>query len=68
MTRCNRCGKLIGGTAEVCWWCHGDMCAECWDAYGHCGHPKAEEQNERARAVRQPKGHPDYEPEGEAGK
>lgn len=51
IVRCGRCGKEIErDDAEVCWWCQGDLCFECWERYGHCGHPEAEEVNERTRA------------------
>ena len=46
---CGRC-RGLSAQAEVCWFCLGDLCAACWDAYGHCGHAEAEAFNERARA------------------
>lgn len=27
--------------AESCWYCTGDLCPECWDEFGHCGHAEA---------------------------
>jgi len=42
MTECNRCKTIIDET-EACWWCLGPLCPECWDEYGHCGHPEAAE-------------------------
>ena len=42
MTECNRCEKPIDET-EACWWCLSPLCPECWDQYGHCGHPEADE-------------------------
>lgn len=51
IVHCGRCGKEIErDDAEVCWWCQGDLCVECWETHGHCGHPEAEAINERARA------------------
>ena len=53
--KCNRCKKKITDEdREFCWFCIGDLCYECWDEYGHCGHSKADEMNERARKVKQP--------------
>lgn len=53
---CGRCGKPIWDLddAETCWWCTGPLCYECWEEYGHCGHPEAEAMNEYARSVPQP--------------
>lgn len=51
-TRCGRCQKEIEGShakAEVCWYCHAYLCYPCWDEFGHCGHPEADETNRRAR-------------------
>lgn len=51
MTRCGRCGEETERDhAEVCWYCRADLCVECWERYGHCGHPEAVEVNERMRA------------------
>lgn len=42
-TRCNRCGRVIAiDEAGACWWCNADLCFDCWDLYGHCGHPDAD--------------------------
>ena len=39
---CNRCGKKIDAAdAEVCWYCIKDLCGECWDQHGECGHDAA---------------------------
>jgi hypothetical protein len=48
---CNRCGKIFYDDIDpdVCWYCQSDLCENCWEEYGHCGHPKAERQNELAR-------------------
>ena len=49
MTECNRCKKQIKhDEEESCWYCLEDLCYECWDKYGHCGHKKADEINARA--------------------
>ena len=55
-TKCGRCEKAILDLsgAECCWYCTNWLCYSCWDEFGHCGHRKADEQNERARMVRQP--------------
>ena len=55
LVRCGRCNKIINSDeAESCWFCPADLCYECWDEFGHCGHPAAEAENERARQVKQP--------------
>ena len=51
--KCLRCNERVL-VVESCWYCHGELCAPCWEAFGHCGHPEAEAENERARKVRQP--------------
>jgi hypothetical protein len=52
MTKCKRCGKIIPKDwAEVCWYCNGPLCFDCWEVYGHCGHPEADAINERVRAA-----------------
>jgi hypothetical protein len=55
VTHCNRCGLEVTDP-EVCWWCYAPLCAECWDEYGHCGHPEADAENERARERREEAG------------
>lgn len=47
---CRRCGANAGHDPEVCWYCSGPLCVECWDKYGHCGHSEADRANEAARA------------------
>jgi len=50
-TICGRCKKEIpANEAETCWYCHADLCFECWDEVGHCGHPEAEEINDMGRS------------------
>lgn len=52
---CGRCGKKIFDDSwETCWWCAGPLCVDCWEEYGHCGHPEADEANRKAREVKQP--------------
>ena len=49
---CGRCKKELGydlDNYEVCWFCLHPLCDDCWDFYGHCGHKKADEMNEKAR-------------------
>jgi hypothetical protein len=48
--KCGGCEDVLAhGEAEMCWWCKAPLCAPCWDRFGHCGHPEAEAENERAR-------------------
>lgn len=42
---CFRCGKFIHGRPEFCWYCEGELCKDCWEKIGHCGHPEADEVN-----------------------
>jgi hypothetical protein len=47
---CGRCLRPIRESkAETCWYCTGWLCVECWDKFGHCGHPEADAANEYAR-------------------
>jgi len=51
---CARCHKsLHQRNAEICWYCTSYLCVNCWDEYGHCGHPEADELNEQSRMVEQ---------------
>lgn len=45
---CDRCGSVTE-EAETCWYCLADLCYDCWDKHGHCGHAEANEINELAR-------------------
>ena len=46
---CGRCEKEVDmDKAEYCWYCIHELCVDCWDKYGHCGHPEADELNELA--------------------
>ncbi len=45
---CGRCGKAVEDP-ETCWYCTADLCYPCWDVLGHCGHPEAEELNQKER-------------------
>ncbi len=55
---CGRCGeKIKDRRQETCFWCHGVLCYECFDKYGHCGHEEADKLNEMARSVKQPSPH-----------
>ena len=50
MDWCNRCGKKVKThESEMCWYCLGILCPECWDEYGHCEHPEADKINEYAQ-------------------
>lgn len=54
-TICGRCKRVIRQDhAEICWYCLEDLCYDCWDEYGHCGHPEADKINEIASQVKQP--------------
>lgn len=47
---CGRCHVVLTEErAERCWYCEARLCVDCWDAYGHCGHPEADKANEEAR-------------------
>ena len=50
---CGRCHKKDQDW-QYCWWCHHELCYECWDEVGHCGHPDAEAMNEAGRAMDTP--------------
>lgn len=43
---CPRCKTRE--TSESCWYCPEDICYECWELIGHCGHPEAHKQNAEA--------------------
>lgn len=54
VTQCGRCEKDIDETvAESCWLCDGDLCYECWEEFGHCGHRDADLMNRLARSTDQ---------------
>jgi hypothetical protein len=46
---CGRCKQPTGAHEQACWYCNEPICLQCWDEYGHCGHPGAVAANERAR-------------------
>lgn len=49
---CRRCNATTDGVPDMCWWCSGPLCNDCWDRYGHCGHEQvklADELGELAR-------------------
>lgn len=39
---CARCNASVLDGGEMCWWCEDNLCGECWDAVGHCGHEGAD--------------------------
>ena len=48
--KCGRCGcEIEFGEEEICWWCRGSLCVDCWEKFGHCGHREADEVNRKAR-------------------
>jgi len=52
-TNCGRCKKETdNGNEEACWYCIGPLCGDCWEEFGHCGHPEADEANEKAKAAK----------------
>lgn len=54
-THCGRCGIEVSvNDAEVCWYCTGYLCGNCWETYGQCGHAEAVKFEEMAKAVPQP--------------
>lgn len=53
--RCRRCGKEVPqGHEERCWYCMGPLCVDCWDQFGHCGHPEADAINDRMAQAGKP--------------
>ncbi len=46
---CGRCNTILSSDAEHkvegCWFCPADLCVECWEKHGHCGHPEADAMN-----------------------
>jgi len=54
-TACGRCEiRVLVKLAESCWYCGSDLCYDCWDEHGHCGHEEAVEANRKAKLVPQP--------------
>lgn len=48
---CGRCKKQVYVLhAESCWYCMADLCIDCWEQVGHCGHTEAEQLNAKMRA------------------
>lgn len=47
---CGRCKKPVPDT-EICWFCQGDLCGECWEEHGHCGHEEADRFNAASRML-----------------
>ena len=49
---CDRCqAPLTEATAEHCWFdTDHRLCLRCFDEFGHCGHPEANELNRLAAA------------------
>lgn len=46
---CARCGEAFPSEATAsCWYCGADLCPECVDIEGHCGHPEARAIDERS--------------------
>lgn len=47
---CSRCYRAITEIErEHCSWCCRDLCYDCWDQIGHCGHSEAEYWNHLGR-------------------
>jgi hypothetical protein len=42
---CGRCARAIHDPdgPELCWWCEGPMCSDCWESFGVCGCPGSDE-------------------------
>lgn len=52
MPYCGRCQRrIVDGKEEACWFCCSDLCYECWDSVGHCGHEQAEAMNRASRML-----------------
>jgi delta-aminolevulinic acid dehydratase/porphobilinogen synthase len=51
-THCGGCAaKITESEAEACWFCNSDLCFDCWDETGHCGHAEADRINEETRKI-----------------
>lgn len=39
---CGRCARELRDRdrIELCIWCEGPLCEDCWEVPGHCGHPE----------------------------
>jgi hypothetical protein len=52
LIHCKRChARESEFTAETCWYCDGQLCYQCWEDFGHCGHPEAEAINKATPAM-----------------
>lgn len=50
LATCLRCRAIVDSRdAQVCWFCNGELCNACWEAFQHCGHPEAIAINMAAR-------------------
>ena len=50
MKTCGRCSAPIDDYVWWCWWCEAPLCSKCGDEVGHCGHPEADEVNDKSAA------------------
>lgn len=48
---CPRCCGPLDDAGFSCWRCGADLCRDCGDGPGHCGHQEAIEIAERSRGI-----------------
>lgn len=53
---CGRCGRELHGPAETeqCFFCCEAICLVCWEDFGYCPHPGADEWQARMKAAKTP--------------
>jgi hypothetical protein len=51
---CGRCARGLPPTdqQESCVFCEEAICGDCWEAFGYCPHPGADEWQERMRQAK----------------
>lgn len=50
---CGRCARELRGLSdeEQCLFCEGPLCVGCWERWGYCPHPGADEWQARMKAA-----------------
>jgi hypothetical protein len=50
---CGRCARELHGLddEELCLFCEGLLCVDCWESWGYCPHPGADEWQARMKAA-----------------
>ena len=47
---CGRCAREIQpGAGELCFFCEGPICEPCWEEFGWCPHPGADDWQAKLR-------------------